>query len=730
MAGVYRRRRPVLRKRRWIGTVAAVAITGTSAQTLGAFTSTASGTETFTGTSAQTLGAFTSTASGTETITGTSAQTLAAFTSTASGTETITGTSAQTLGSFTSSASGVVANSVTGTSAQTLGAFTSTASGSVGTVITGTVAATLGAFTSTATAAIGSFPSTISGNSRYILDHGADAWPCIGDAGWTAMVNLAESDQDLYLETIATLGYNATLCTLVEGHYSAAPLDNQYGDDPFSGAAYQTSLNEAYWVRVDRYFTKAASLGITILAFPTYIGYSGDGVFDELTAATNGQMTTFGATLGTRYKNYPNIIWVMGGDNSGPGGTVLARVAACADGIKSTDTRHLMTAHTDGDEVLSAEAVFGGYSWFDINTSYRITEATQVSMGATTHAESPTRPWFDIEGKYDGDDTRSPQATRQSLRVQAWTALCTGGNGHVFGNAPRWGFGYGYGGSGTWQQSLGFSTPGALDDATVEFGAVYGGFFDIFPNWYTTAPDTTDTFLTSGESTGAAQGAARFDGNRAVIYLPTSRSIDLDLTEMSGSWSAVRVRKMDPTTGTITTVGTYATSGTQTIGALGNNASVTYSDWVLLVEGTVDVTGTSAQTLGSFTSTASGTETFTGTSAQTLGSFTSTASGTETFTGTSAQTLAAFTSTASGTETFTGTSAQTLGSFTATASGVVAVSVTGTAAVTLGSFTAAAVGTGGITVPTTLVTLAWSVTTPDLAWSSPTSPTLEWSSDG
>lgn len=155
-------------------------VTGTSAQSLAAFTSTASGSS-VTGTSATTNAAFTSSATGNfgsdvtgtvavtladltssasgSTVTGTSTQTLAAFTSTASGSG-VTGTSSTTNAAFTSSATG--AHTVTGTSAQTLADYVSAAGGSS---TAGTVAATLAAFTSTATGTYGDvadpYPATV-----------------------------------------------------------------------------------------------------------------------------------------------------------------------------------------------------------------------------------------------------------------------------------------------------------------------------------------------------------------------------------------------------------------------------------------------------------------------------------------------------------------------------------------------------------------------------------------
>lgn len=154
-------------------------ITGTSAVTLGAFTSTASGAYTppaITGTVAVTLAAFTSTASGTVTapgVTGTVAVTLAAFTSAASGTYTppaITGTSATTLGVFVAAGSGTSSGpgSITGTVAVTLAAFTSSASGTVtAPTITGTSAVTLNPFLAVGT---GTFtPAGITGTVAVTL---------------------------------------------------------------------------------------------------------------------------------------------------------------------------------------------------------------------------------------------------------------------------------------------------------------------------------------------------------------------------------------------------------------------------------------------------------------------------------------------------------------------------------------------------------------------------------
>ena len=128
-------------------------VSGTSAKTLSAATSSASGSVggEVTGTVARTLSDATSSASGGHGPSGTSARTLADATSTAQGIFLVSGTSAQTLGNATSTASGIHGN-LFGTANVTLANATSTASGY--TQVSGTSASTLANATSSAAGVI------------------------------------------------------------------------------------------------------------------------------------------------------------------------------------------------------------------------------------------------------------------------------------------------------------------------------------------------------------------------------------------------------------------------------------------------------------------------------------------------------------------------------------------------------------------------------------------------
>ncbi len=172
-----------------VSSAEAGAITGTIAETLDDFTSTASGSLEFIGSSAETLEDFTSAASGThEKHTGTIAETLEDFTGaavgavaefigslaetledfspSASGHLTYSGTSTETLADFTSTASGTVAGgAVTGTVAETLEDYSSSAEGTVANPVTGDIAITMADFIASAAGTVPGVGTGISGGN-------------------------------------------------------------------------------------------------------------------------------------------------------------------------------------------------------------------------------------------------------------------------------------------------------------------------------------------------------------------------------------------------------------------------------------------------------------------------------------------------------------------------------------------------------------------------------------
>jgi hypothetical protein len=435
----------------------------------------------------------------------------------------------------------------------------------------------------------GRWPTAVSANDRWIEDQFGEPWVFFGDAAWGAVAQLTAAEYDEYLEGIAAVGFNCVMTSLIENHYSDDPPNNVNGDGPYAGTMFQSSPVDAYWDHVELYVQKAAALGITVLAAPCYFGNSGDGVALEFENASVANIEDYGTMLGQRFAAYPNIIWMVAGDrqNSATTAGMKTRVDAMVLAWQAEGANQLVTAHQIGDE--TADLAWGSYSWLQLNNSYESSyNPVNRSGGGAVVAwnDSPTRPTFHVEGVYELDETRDPVPAEGAviLRYQAYGPFMAGANGHVFGAGARWHYDSGdpfYTVPGVdWRDTM----PGGSHDlGTIHFG-LFADFVTALPNnWETTLPDTGDTFLTAGEQTGGDGATARFSTSLGLVYMPNSRSVTLDLGELT-AFNFIRVRRYDPTNGTYTVINNYRRSaGAQVLSAPGNNAKGD-SDWALIVD--------------------------------------------------------------------------------------------------------------------------------------------------
>jgi hypothetical protein len=597
-------------------------------------------------------------ASGASTHTGTAAWTEDADTLAASGAITRVAVAAWTDDADVLAASGTAGVGINGPAAWTEDADSVAAAGKITRL--GVIAWTDDADTFAAEQAVGGFPYAISGNDRYIVDVNGDPWFMAGDAVWALMSMLTQADAEDYLDAISARGVNCIMVSLIESYYTTNPDADALGNPAYTGTMFQSTPGAAYWSHVDDVIAYAETVGITLLAFPAYLGFDNDGVRAQVAAASNAQMQAYGEFLGQRYATAPNIIWVAGGDR-GTSVAITATEKERTDYMMTGIRLHapqLMTGHTfDGD---TADSIWGSYSWLDINNSYKANR-DPVTLHRTAYADTPTRPAFYVEGQYEQE--RSPLVAHgdRLLRIQMWSAPPAGLGGHVFGNSPRWHLGAGNPWDpnvilGTWQESIDHPA-GNYDAGTIHLQHWATFWRDQGIEWWNLVPDTTNTFLTASPGSSETEESAGFyaAGSLAVVYAPTTGSLTLDLTELNAV-SQVRIRRYDPTAGTFSTVGTYATTGSQSITHPGNN-SFGHSDWVYLIEPTGGATGTAAWTEDADTFAASGASTHSGTAAWTEADDTVTAAGYLPNDGTAAWTEDADTLAAAGKITRTGTSA-------------------------------------------------------------------------
>ncbi|MCP3137603.1 apiosidase-like domain-containing protein [Pyxidicoccus xibeiensis] len=420
---------------------------------------------------------------------------------------------------------------------------------------------------------------------RYLVGQDNQPFLLHGDSAWSLFVGISKEDVELYLEDRRQKGFNTVLANLIEHKFAANPPLNFYGASPFTGTLPSSTLadfttpNEAYFAHVDWVLQKAAEKGIQVLLLPAYLGINGgsEGWYQELTANGAARLRTYGEFLGARYKDFPNIIWVQGGDYNPPAsGKDLVR--AIVTGIKSHDANHLHSVHCA--PYTSALTHWSGESWLDVGNIYTYPANSNLptmvqARALVEYQRASWLPFFLTESFYENEHATTTQV---QLRQQAYEALLSGGMGQVFGSNPIWNFNNRpiFGTSVSWKTQL--HARGSLDMVHVK--ALFSS-----RRWEKLVPDAAHTFLTAGLGTpglDSAVAALAGDGSFGIAYLPSLRTVTIDMSRMSGP---VTARWFDPTQGTQTTVSgsPFPNSGTRTFTPPGNNGTGT-GDWVLVLE--------------------------------------------------------------------------------------------------------------------------------------------------
>jgi len=581
----------------------------------------------------------------------------------------VSGTANATLGGLTATAIGQVTGEVSATA--NLGGLSATATGVRET--SGTATASLGGLTATAAVPSGLWPTTRSG--RKILDQHGSPWQFHAQALWS-LGTMSQEDQIIVLDALAEHHHNSFLITLTENNYSnnVPPTENFYGEEPFIGTWFASSLTAAYWDRLLNLCDLAAARGITVIGNPAYCGFiDGDGVGAEMSAVSNAQMETFGADLATLFLDKPNVVWMIGGDRQFlPGSTLGQRYNALVNGITSVDPGRLIIGHTnrnqDGTDQWGSGYTVAFLDWQTVYT----TSGDGVDKGDGAWTKAPNLPMAFEEGEYwHGGGIGDP-----AMRHQAYMG-CLWGGGIIDGHVSLWSFGSD-GGAVAW--------PDNLTSVEMDWVGYCYDFFDSL-NWGQTLPDFDAVLLTTGQSTGTSRASVAYGSTLGILYFPNSRAITCDLTEFSGS--TVTARWFDPTDASYTAIGNFSTAGSQSFTHPGNTSnSDGAGDWVLVLESDGVISGNATASLGGLTATATGVRNTSGTATATLGGLVATATGVRNTSGTASATLGGLTASAVGQieGSPVGSATATLGALTATASGKRA--VYGTASAALGGLTA------------------------------------------
>jgi hypothetical protein len=283
----------------------------------------------------------------------------------------------------------------------------------------------------------------ISENKRFLVFEDGTPFYYLGDTGWELFHRLNKEETEKYLENRRTKGF-----TVVQA-VALAELDglntpNAEGNKPLIDND-PLKPNESYFAHVDWVIKKAQEKGIFIGLLPTWgdkVDPNSWGKGPKIFNKENGYK--YGQWIGRRYKDFPNIIWINGGDRDG-GGDNTAVWNAIGEGIKSVDKNHLMTFHPWGER--SSSEWFQESSWLDFNMcqtghgqrSYAIYKRIIVR----DYDLKPVKPCFDGEPRYEDHPVGwNPSVLGwfddADIRQAMYWNLFSGGFGHTYGCHPIW----------------------------------------------------------------------------------------------------------------------------------------------------------------------------------------------------------------------------------------------------------------------------------------------------
>lgn len=422
-------------------------------------------------------------------------------------------------------------------------------------------------------------------NGRFLVTESGRPFFWLGDTAWELFHRSTREEAARYLENRRLKGF-----TLIQA-VALAELDglhtpNRYGQVPLLGDD-PTRPNEAYFQYVDEVVRMAEAQGLYVGLLPTWgdkvtpLWGVGPLVFDEQNARVYGHF------LGQRYRDQPNLVWVLGGDRPAVAGEADYRPVwrAMAAGIdEATGGLSLMTYHPPGGHLTSAW--LHDEPWLDLNmmqSGHGAGRDTPVwDRIAHDYGLTPVKPTLDGEPNYE-DHPVSPWPTWNpangyfrdyDVRKQLYRSVFAGGCGVTYGHQSIWQM-FEPGRDPitypdrSWTEAL--DRPGACQ-------AQYLRRLMESRPFLTRIPD--QGLLLSDPGAGAQHVQATRDagGSYALVYVPqANQAIEVDLRSLSGR--RVKVWWYDPRTGAASLLGEFDRAGPQRF-----TTPDAGPDWVLVLD--------------------------------------------------------------------------------------------------------------------------------------------------
>lgn len=429
----------------------------------------------------------------------------------------------------------------------------------------------------------------VSDNHRFLVTDTNEPFFWLGDTAWELFHRLSKEDAERYLTKRDQQGF-----TLIQA-VALAEVDglntlNAYGERPLvDNDPYRP--NEAYFSLVEEYIRMAASHHLYVGLLPTWgdkvvpMWGIGPQIFDPARAHF------YGTWLGTRLRDLPNIVWIMGGDRPPQHESIDYRPVwrAMSRGIREgvgaplVMTYHPSGGHSTGEwlheeEWLDVNMIQSGHggghdvpTWDMVARDYQRKPVKPVLDGEPNYEDHPVSPWpkWDPANGYYRD---------HDVRKQLYRSVFAGACGVTYGHQSVWQF-YEPGRTPvtfpdrTWQEAL--DRPAASQVKHLR-GLIESRHF------LSRVPDQGLLDMDAGSGGFHIQATRDENGSYAFLYLPEPRTVIVRMDHLSGS--RITAHWFDPRSGErIPDPELYTALGTQVF-TPPDAAQFGGPDWVLVLE--------------------------------------------------------------------------------------------------------------------------------------------------
>jgi hypothetical protein len=283
----------------------------------------------------------------------------------------------------------------------------------------------------------------VSDNHRFLVTDQGDPFFWLGDTGWEMLHRLDRGEMEYYLRNRAGKGFTV-IQTVIVSEIDGLTFPNMEGNLPFEDFDPERP-GEDYFSLVDYAVRKAAEFGLVLALLPTWHRYVLPGshpLLNEEAVFNARNAYAYGKFLGERYRDAPNIVWVLGGD--WPAGPQIGIWDAMAKGLEEGESAaHLITYHPRGQQTSSTW--LHNREWLDFNmvqTGHQAPSFNVYDWICNDYALTPPKPVVNGEPAYEGIGIWfNPVNGRHDdyeVRKQAYWSVFAGAFGHTYGNNNIW----------------------------------------------------------------------------------------------------------------------------------------------------------------------------------------------------------------------------------------------------------------------------------------------------